>query len=245
MVPAGSSVRTRLASALVICGLAVVASVFVGAQAADPDPTRFAGDIDAFRQWDSKNTVPADGILFVGSSTIRLWPTAERFPGLSVINRGFGGSQISDVNHYFDDVVGKYRPATIVFYAGDNDINDGKTPQRVAADVRAFVSRAREMRADVRFFYLPIKPSPARWEKWPLMREANDLVRADIDADTRSRGGQPVLFYADVATPMLTADGQTQSHLYVADGLHLSTAGYDLWTQVLGDTLLGSSFLDM
>src|SRR5690606_37781520 len=154
---------TRLASALVICGLAVVASVFVGAQAADPDPTRFAGDIDAFRQWDSKNTVPADGILFVGSSTIRLWPTAERFPGLSVINRGFGGSQISDVNHYFDDVVGKYRPATIVFYAGDNDINDGKTPQRVAADVRAFVGRAREVRADVRFFYLPIKPSPARW----------------------------------------------------------------------------------
>jgi len=213
----------------VLMAWAVVLAVVVPvrAQTPVPDPTRFKAEIDAFRQWDTKNAVPRDGVLFVGSSSIRLWPTAERFPDLPVINRGFGGSQISDVNHYINDVVLKYRPAVVVFYAGENDINAGRTPEQVVADYQDFVSKVLEARPDTRIVFLPMKPSLARWTLWPTMQVANARIQS------YSRGGADRLFYVDTATPMLTADGQLQPHLYVDDGLHMTAAGYDIWTQVL------------
>src|SRR5262245_25461510 len=97
----------------------------------DPDPERFAHDIRDFAAWDRQNVYPHDSILFIGSSSIDKWQTAEAFPGLPIMNRGFGGSQISDVNHFFDDVVTKYRPKIIVFYSGDNDTQAGKSPQQI------------------------------------------------------------------------------------------------------------------
>jgi lysophospholipase L1-like esterase len=197
------------------------------AQGTDPDPARFKAEVEAFRQWDTKNAVPVDGVLFVGSSTIRLWPTATRFANLPVINRGFGGSQISDVNHYIEDVVLKYRPAVVVLYAGDNDINAGKTPERVASDYQAFVTRVLAARRDTRVIFLAIKPSPARWALWARMQEANERIRS------YSLGVGPQLIYVDVASPMLTSTGQTQPHLYVEDGLHMTPAGYDMWTRIL------------
>jgi lysophospholipase L1-like esterase len=206
------------------------------ARAQTPDPARFQNEIDAFRQWDTKNAAPADGVLFVGSSTIRLWPTVERFPGLPVINRGFGGSQIPDATRYLQDLVLKHRPAVVVFYSGDNDINAGRTPDQVAADYREFVLKVLEARRDTRIIYLPIKPSPARWALWPTMREANEKIRSYGEGYNANRAGGPALFYADVATPML-ADGQTQADLYVEDGLHLSVKGYDLWTRVLAPVI--------
>jgi lysophospholipase L1-like esterase len=209
------------------------ASASVAGQDAPAGPTRFAAEIKAFADWDAKNAVPQDAVLFVGSSTIRLWPTADRFPGVPVVNRGFGGSQIADVNHYLHETVLKYRPAVVVFYAGDNDINGGRTPQQVLDDFRAFVNRVIAARADTRIIYLPIKPSVARWSLWPTMKDANDRVASYIQGRAAERSGAPRMFYADVATPMLTPAGGTQSHLYVADGLHMSDAGYDIWTRVL------------
>ena len=101
----------------------------------------FESEIAAFEKWDRQNAVPRDAILFVGSSSIRLWQTADSFPDLPVINRGFGGSTIADVNHFADRIVFKYKPRVIVFYAGDNDIAGGKSPQQVFADFKQFVER--------------------------------------------------------------------------------------------------------
>jgi lysophospholipase L1-like esterase len=223
--------RTFLRDLLFVSAFVCLGGLPVATQTAEPDPARFQADIEAFRQWDTKNAVPVDGVLFVGSSTIRLWPTAARFADLPVINRGFGGSQISDVNHYIEDVVLKYRPAVVVFYAGDNDVNAGKSPERVAADYRDFVLKVLATRADTRIIFLAIKPSPARWALWPTMQDANERIRS------YSLGRAPRLLYADVATPMLTADGQTQAHLYVDDGLHMTPAGYDIWTRVLAPVI--------
>jgi lysophospholipase L1-like esterase len=234
-----TKLRTVAGRLLLAGSVFYVAAIAPIAQTVDPDPGRFASEIEAFRQWDTKNAFPADGLLFVGSSSIRLWDSAQRFPKLAIVNRGFGGSHISDVNHYIQDVALKYRPAAVVFYAGDNDINDGKTPERVLADYRAFVERVQAGRADTRIFFLAIKPSPARWAKWPTMRQANELVRA------YSEQHFPRLVYVDVASPMLTADGRTQPHLYVEDGLHMTAAGYELWTSILGDSLVTSSLLKM
>ncbi len=111
----------------VACGLAASAAetTVVAAPKPDPDPARFTADIAAFEAWDRQNSTSKNAVLFVGSSSIRLWQTAEAFPELAVINRGFGGSHASDVVHFAPRIIFKYEPRTIVFYAGDNDIADG------------------------------------------------------------------------------------------------------------------------
>lgn len=199
-------------------------------QATNPDPARFAAEIDAFRQWDEKNTTPPDAVLFAGSSSMRFWPTAERFPQMPVINRGFGGSHISDVNHFIQETVLKYRPATVVFYAGDNDLAGEKTPERVLADYTAFVDRVLSTRPDTEILFVAIKPSLARWALWPVMQDANARIKAY--STTR-----PHLHFADIAPPMLGADGKPKPELFRDDGLHLTPAGYDIWTEVVGQAL--------
>src|SRR5512146_2789048 len=125
---------------LLLCVLSLTGIVSGAAsQPADPDPNRFAQEIKAFAEWDSKNAVPANPVLFVGSSSIRLWRTHESFPDLPVVNRGFGGSQISDAIHFADRLVLAYRPKIVVFYSGGNDIAAGRSAARVLEDYRRFV----------------------------------------------------------------------------------------------------------
>jgi len=196
------------------------------ARSNDPDPARFAEGIEAFARWDTKNAWPRDAVLFVGSSSIRMWRTREAFPELPVINRGFGGAHISDVNHFFDQVVKPYAPRVIVFYCGDNDIAAGKSPERVFDDYQAFVRRVRAVFEETQIVYLPIKPSASRWKFWPQMQEANALIKASIEKDERQS-------YVDIATPLLGDDGQPRAELFLADKLHLSDAGYRIWNDVL------------
>lgn len=214
---------------LAACGLATTARSAEPADAqakADPDPGRFADDIRNFAARDHKNTFPRDAILFVGSSSIRNWKTADGFPTLPVINRGFGGSQISDVNHYFDDVVSKYRPKVIVFYSGDNDTQAGKSPQQIFADFEEFVSRVHQSLPETHIIALPIKPSLARWAKWPQMQQTNALAAALDKRDDR-------LEIVDTATPLLGPDGKPRAEYFITDGLHLSAKGYAVWNEIL------------
>ncbi len=196
----------------------------------DPDPHRFDAEIQRFVDWDRQNAVPREGVLFVGSSSIRGWMTAEYFPGLPVINRGFGGSHISDVIFFAEKIVLPYRPRVIVFYAGDNDVAAGKSAEQVLADYRQFVHRVAEKLPQAKIIYLPIKPSLARWDKWPEMEKANERI-AQLSAEN------PRLYYADTATPMLGADGKPRTELLIEDGLHLTPAGYRLWTDIVAPML--------
>ena len=214
--------------------LSIVVTTGVGLPArgetADPDPDRFAEQIKAFSLWDAKNAVPAEPILFVGSSSIRMWRTRESFPDLPVINRGFGGSHISDVLHFADRIVLPYEPNTILLYAGDNDVAAGKSAERVLRDYRRFVERVRDRLPETRIVFLTIKPSGRRWALWPEMKKANDLIAAYSQ-------GQDNLYFADLATPLLGPDGRPDDRLFIGDRLHLSPAGYAVWTKALGPIL--------
>jgi lysophospholipase L1-like esterase len=192
----------------------------------DPDPARFAADIAAFEARDRQNSAPKHAILFVGSSSIRMWQTAEAFPELSVINRGFGGSHASDVNHFIPQIVLKYAPRTIVFYAGDNDLADGKSPQQVAGDYEKFVALVREKLPETEFIYLPVKPSLARWKLWPKAQETNALVK-QFSAE------HGYVKYLDTATPMLGSDGKPRPEIFLDDGLHMNDVGYQIWNEVI------------
>ena len=201
-----------------------------GTRLSEPDPGRWEQVIRRFEAWDSKSSFPPDAVLFVGSSSIRLWPTRESFPDRQVINRGFGGAHISDVNHFARRIVLPYRPRVIVFYAGDNDIAGGKSPQRVFDDYRAFVCMVHDAVPNARVLFLPIKPSPSRWSWWPQMREANSMIQAYSQEDDR-------LLFVDTATPMLGGDGRPRAELFLTDGLHLNAQGYELWTRVLAPAI--------
>ncbi|MDP3069597.1 MAG: SGNH/GDSL hydrolase family protein [Opitutaceae bacterium] len=194
-------------------------------------PAKWTAAIDKFTQADATRAPAPGGIVFVGSSSIVKWTTlTEDFPGLPVINRGFGGSELEDSLFYADRIVLPYRPRTVVLYAGDNDLNAGKTPERVHADFRAFVAKIHAALPKTKIVFIAIKPSPSRWKNIATIRAANALIAADCAKDPR-------LAYADIFTPMLGADGQPRPELFVKDMLHINAAGYALWQPVLAPLL--------
>ena len=191
----------------------------------DP-PERWEETIRTFEDWDSKNSFPSDAVLFVGSSSIRLWPTRECFEEFAVINRGFGGSYISDVSYYVKRIVLRYEPRVIVFYAGDNDIAAGKSAQQVFDDYKVFTKLVHDKLPTTRIIFISIKPSRSRWPLWPAVSQANRMIKDFSGKDGR-------LFYFDGAGPLLDGDGQPNLELFLPDKLHLNARGYDVWTKLL------------
>ncbi len=197
----------------------------------DPDPNRFLETLQLFQSWDAKNAIPNEPVLFVGSSSIRMWETAESFPALPVVNRGFGGAHISDMLYFKQDILLKYKaPEVVVMYCGDNDIAGGKSPQRVVKDFITWWNIVNEAFPETRLVYIPIKPCPARWHLWEQANEVNQTI-ADL-CDTN-----PLLFYADTASPMLETGSPPADELFIEDMLHLNAKGYAMWTEVVRSTL--------
>lgn len=182
--------------------------------------------IRVFEEWDRKNSFPSDATLFVGSSSIRMWPTRECFEELDVINRGFGGSHISDVYYFTERIVLRYEPKLIVFYAGDNDVAAGKSASRVFEDYKKFTELVHKKLPITRIIFISIKPSQSRWSVWPEMNEANMLIKDFSQKDNR-------LYFLDAATPLLNEYGKPNRTLFLKDNLHLNNKGYELWTKLL------------
>ena len=192
----------------------------------DPDPMRFKKEIEAFKKWDAKNSFPENAILFVGSSSIRMWKTHKGFPGFPVINRGFGGSHISDVLYFYNDLIKKYRAPIIVFYAGDNDIAGDKSIEQVKDDYIKLVGKIKTDNPEVKLIYIPIKPSISRWQYWDKMNQVNMLVKKYNENDKN-------LYYIDLATPLLDESGNPKKDVFISDGLHLNKKGYAIWEKLL------------
>lgn len=189
-------------------------------------------EIQAFEAADAVSPPPPGATLFVGSSTINNWPDlAASFPSHSVLNRGFGGSQMSDVLFYFDRVVAAYHPPRIVVYEGDNDLAAGKSVSQVFNDYSNFMARVEQALPGTVIGFVSVKPSPSRVGILPQMQQLNAQVRALAQA----RGHR----YIDTHTPMLNASGQPRPELFVSDMLHMNAAGYALWTEIIEPVLAG------
>lgn len=192
------------------------------------DPAFFADEIAAFAAQDAASPPPDGAVVFVGSSSIRLWSTlAEDMAPLPVLNRGFGGSQLAHVIHYADETIVRYLPRAVVVYAGGNELDaqTGKTADDVARDFATLVATIHAYAPGARIYFLSIKPSKRRWDRWPEMRRANERIETFCNGDSRLR-------YVDVATPLLE-DGEPRDDVYAWDGLHLNATGYREWTRVL------------
>jgi lysophospholipase L1-like esterase len=211
----------RVAAAALACLIA--GSAAAAPLAPLPASARVAGDVNAFAAQDVATPPPPCPLLFEGSSSIRRWTTlAADMKPYAVLNRGFGGSQISDVNAYFDRVVAPYRPRAIVFYAGDNDIHAGKTPDDVVADFKAFMALKRKALGHTRVYFISLKPSPSRLAEYPAQEDVNRQVKAMAET-------QHDLAVIDVVGDMM--DEGKPKDIFVADGLHLAPAGYAIWTK--------------
>lgn len=191
----------------------------------------FEKDIAAFEEKDKQKMPEPGGIVFIGSSSIRMWDTANAFPDLKVINRGFGGSQIADSVRFADRIVVPYKPRLVVFYAGDNDINGKKTAEQVLADYQAFVKKVRTGLPETKIAFLSIKPSPSRWTQFDTQKKANALIREFTKSDEH-------LSFIDVVGPMLGADGQPRPELYKSDRLHMTEEGYAIWNAIVKPVLV-------
>jgi len=194
-------------------------------------PQPFAHEIQEFLAADRTNAPPKHGVLFIGSSSIRLWKTlAQDFPNHPVFNRGFGGSQIRDSVNYAEHIILPYKPKQIVVYAGGNDINGGKTPEQVLADFETLVAKIRAGLPRARIAYISIAPNPARWAQVEKVRAANRL----IEDFTRRQAG---LTFIDVFPHMLGPDGLPKPDIYVEDRLHMNQKGYALWKDLVAPYL--------
>ena len=192
---------------------------------------RWQKDILAFAKKDAEKAPPENPIVFTGSSSIVKWKTlAEDFPGLPVMNRGFGGSEVFDSFNYAHLTVIKYKPRQVVMYAGGNDINAGKTPQRVFADFKSFVAKVHAALPKCRICYISNAPNPKRWSLIDQMKEASRLVEEYTKTDKR-------LQFINVYPHMMGADGKPKPDIFVEDQLHMNPKGYVIWKAVVGPYL--------
>ena len=192
------------------------------AGAGDHNFARWEKDIAAYEAMDRTAPPPKGGVLFIGSSTIRLWKTLDKdFPDQQVINRGFGGSEIVDSTHFAERIIFPYRPRMIVLRAGGNDIHAGKSPQRVFEDYKAFAAKVHARLPKAVIVYISTNPTPARWSE----RDATKTLNASIEKYTRRR---PYLKYVETWDMVLAPDGQPLSNLFAPDRLHFSVEGYRL-----------------
>lgn len=183
--------------------------------------------IAAFEEADKAQLPPKGAVLFTGASHITRWKTLTNdFPGHTVINRGFGGSRMSDVLRYADRVVIPYAPRLVIVQAGGNDVRAGRKPEDVYVDFKAFFARVRAALPDTRIAYLSIPCSPKSWTDRERFQRANELIADFLKEQSNVR-------YIDTWNPMLGKDGKPRPELYVADQLHLNAAGYAVYVRLV------------
>ena len=195
-------------------------------QSAQGQPQRWAEAIAAFEKQDADRPPKTGGVLFVGSSSIRKWDLPKYFPSSNYLNRGFGGSEISDSIHFAEQLILKHAPRCVVVYAGENDITAGESPETLARDFRDLTQVIHQRLPKARIIFIAIKPSLSRWHLYPKMNDANRRIAEQCEADAR-------LHFVDICTPMLGADGRPRPSLFARDGLHLNHDGYLLWSRLL------------
>lgn len=182
------------------------------------------------RQLESKLiTLPpaSDRVVFYGSSSIRLWTTlAQDFPQINALNLGFGGSTLAACSWFFERLLLPANPKSVVFYAGDNDLGDGRHPEEVYLFFCTFADKMRHHFPSLPLFYLSIKISPARWGIVDRIRYTNYLIGKEVEKRQNAH-------YIDMTAPLLWPNGQPRRESFESDGLHLSPAGYQAWKRTL------------
>lgn len=188
---------------------------------------------DTVQTWTEQGPHPAGQLVVVGSSSIRRWEGAFRsLAPWGVVQRGFGGARMWEVAGYAPELISPHAPAGVLFFAGTNDIADGSSVDAVVLAWRCAVERVWQDLGAVPTWFIGITPTPLRWKQWETSKAVNEAVQA-LSAD------HPGLHYIDVPAAFLATGSPPETSLFVEDQLHLSEAGYALWTEVVTAALAG------
>ncbi len=203
-------------------------------KAVNEDPAVYAEDIADLVAQTREGPMAEDAVIFIGSSSIRLWSTLERdMQPLPVVRHGFGGAKLADVEFYAERLVNPFDPRAVVVFAGTNDLQPrrSKAPEVLLETYRRFVERVRADLPKVSIYFIGVTPSPLRWEIWDQAQETNRLVREWSARD-------PTLFYIETGPALLGEGGEPDADNYMFDGLHLSAQGYAIWTEIIRTRLM-------
>jgi lysophospholipase L1-like esterase len=194
----------------------------------------FINEIKVFRKADSLTTPPKNVVLLVGSSSFTKWKDVQDyFPAHTMLNRGFGGSSLTDLIFYANDVLLKYKPKQILIYCGENDIAGSST---VTADTvferfKTVYSIIRSKFKKVPIAFISMKPSPSREKYADVMQKGNALIKVFMKQQKRAS-------YIDVYSSMLDANGKILTHIFLSDKLHMNAEGYKIWQGVIAPYLV-------
>jgi lysophospholipase L1-like esterase len=192
----------------------------------------FENEIRNYEKQDSISLPKKGQILFIGSSSFRIWKSfAADLAGIDAINRGFGGSTMTDALYYFDRMVVKYAPRTVVVYEGDNDLAKGKSLEDLAKEYEAFSNRLKMALPKTKLVYLAVRPSLARIAIVDKQKEFNLW----LENYCKSQKGR---FYLDMHSPFYLADGTLMPDIFVADRLHLNEKGYQIFSAKIREFIL-------
>ncbi len=216
------------APSLLLVVFLIAARCCVGLCAAgEHDFGKWEKEIAAYEQMDRTNPPTAGALLFIGSSTIRLWKTlAQDFPSHRVINRGFGGSEIVDATHFAERVILPYKPRMVFLRAGGNDLNAGKSPEQVFADFKEFVAKVHSKLPETQIAFISLSPSIARWQQADKEKAVNQMIEEFVRKTPR-------LKYIETYPMPLGPDGHPRPELFVEDKLHFNAAGYKLLVEIV------------
>lgn len=210
--------------------LFIVAIIFCNSTFAQP----FINEIKAFRKADSITTPPKNAVLLIGSSSFTKWKDVQDyFPAHTMLNRGFGGSSLTDVTYYANDVILKYKPKQILIYCGENDIagSSSVTADTVFERFKTLYTIIRSKYKRVPIAFISMKPSPSREKYLATMQKGNALIKSFMEQQKRAA-------YIDVYSSMLDANGKVLTHIFIADKLHMNAEGYKIWQGVIAPYLV-------
>ncbi|MBK7290262.1 MAG: G-D-S-L family lipolytic protein [Chitinophagaceae bacterium] len=194
----------------------------------------FSNEIATFKKQDAVSFPEKQEILFVGSSSFRMWKDVQTaFPNHTIINRGFGGSSLPDVIRYADEIIFPYQPKQIVIYCGENDIasSDTVTGEMTRDRFKILFEMIRNKLPDVPVVFVSIKPSPSRWTMQDRMITANKLIKKYLKKQKDTK-------YVGVWKPMLGKDGKPLPDIFLKDNLHMNAKGYAIWQKLIEPYLL-------
>lgn len=189
----------------------------------------FYNEIQAFKSADSTAFPGTGKTLFVGSSSFTKWTDVQNyFPNIPIINRGFGGSTLTDVIRYANDVIIPYQPKQIVIYCGENDLAyaDTVTAQMVLERFKTLFGLIRASQPKVPVNYVSIKPSPSRANLMPKMVKANKLIKRFLKKKKHTA-------FINVYNAMLGSNGKPLPDIFIEDNLHMNAKGYAIWQKII------------
>lgn len=192
----------------------------------------FYQEIVAFKKADSLQMPPKNGILFIGSSSLRMWKDLEKtYKNYNAIKRGFGGATLEQAIFYADDIIFPYQPKQIFIYSGENDLAEGTSPEITFDRFKILFKLIRKKLPEVPISFISIKPSISREKLMPQMAYTNQLIKVFLSAQAKTS-------FIDVYHPMLQANGKPITDIFLADNLHMNAKGYEIWKNAITPYLI-------